>query len=204
MSPRAKVQAGGILRKSLDNTWQTPEKILKPVRSYFGGRIPFDPATAKDNPADAERFCSGPSGTMFAGVEGENGLNVSWDWPTFVNPPYGKELRDWLLKIEKETARGTTILALVPTSRWEMDYFHRFLAASTVVCFVRGRVAFVSSIDGAEVSGNSSGSMIVGFNVNLAAFVEAFAELGLCMTWKVLEVLRDLRGLTPGNKWGAR
>jgi hypothetical protein len=185
---RAKVKAGGIIRKSLDNSWQTPPEVLDRVRAYFGGEIPFDPATAPNNPTRSLRFCAGPSGTMFAreDLASKNGLEVSWDWPTWVNPPYGENLRDWLAKIGAEAARGTEIIALIPASRWETSYFPPVLALARVVCFHRGRIAFISSIDGQPVAGNPGASMFLGWNVNLDRFVEAFTPLGPCFWLRAL------------------
>lgn len=180
-----KAPAGGIVRTSLDNTWQTPERVLDAARAYFGGPIPFDPATAPDNPTKALSFCAGPPGTIFEKrdvLASRNGLEVPWESGTWVNPPYGKELRAWLLKIRAEAARRTTILALLPCARWEQEYLTDVLAAAKAVCWVRGRVAFVSSIDHTEVGGNPYASMILGFNVNLDAFAEALGVLGPCFS----------------------
>jgi hypothetical protein len=178
---RAKVQAGGIVRTSLDNSWRTPEWILERVRAYFGGPIGFDPASAPDNPTKAERFLYGAPGTMFSQETGQNGLDAEWPLRgTYANPPYGSELRAWLLKFAAEAARGVEVVTLLPCSRWEATYFQETLARAAVVCLLRGRVAFVSSIDGAEVPGNCSGSMILGFNVDAARFHEAFGPIGTC------------------------
>lgn len=179
-----KVQAGGPIRSSLDNTWGTPESILGRARVYFRGDIPFDAATAPTNPTRALRFCAGP-GQLFGrdgALEEQNGLAVDWRWPTWVNPPYGSELRDWLLKIEAQSQALVEILALLPCSRWEQRYFTRVLECARAICFHEGRVAFVSSIDGAAVGGNPYASMLLGFNVDRARFAEAFAPLGPCFS----------------------
>ena len=180
---RAKVQAGGVLRTSLDNSWQTPERELEAVRAYFGGPIPFDPATCPENPTKATTFCAGPPGTMFAGSLGDNGLEVEWTGRggVFVNPPYGRELRDWLRKMTAEATKGCAIIALLPASRWEMDYMHAALRVARFVCLRRGRIAFISSADGKPVKGNPGPSMFLGFNVDGHRFLDAFRDLGLCL-----------------------
>ena len=43
-------------KKAERKDWLTPPKILEPVRRYFGGQIPLDPATGADNPTDAQFF----------------------------------------------------------------------------------------------------------------------------------------------------
>lgn len=184
MSPRAKVQAGGILRKSLDNTWRTPESILSAARAYFGGEIPFDPFTGPENPTRAQRFCAGVPGTLFAGEDlpSRDGLTVPWDWPTWVNPPYGSELRAAVAKIIEEARRvpSRPILALLSCARWEVLWFSALLDLNPLVCFHRGRVKFISSIDGVAVGGNPGANMILGLNADAPRFRASFALLGPC------------------------
>ena len=194
---RAKVQAGGIIRTSLDNTWKTPQYVLDAARAYFGGPIPFDAATASDNPTDALRFAALPVGTLqgpslfpeperVGTLQGPDGLSMSWDWPTWCNPPYGEHLKAWLGKMTAEGRRGAEILALVPCSRWEQAYFTDVLGAANALCFHRGRIAFISSIDNVPVEGNPSASMFLGFNVDVERFREAFTPLGACFALRAL------------------
>jgi hypothetical protein len=222
--PLPKVQAGGILRTSLDNTWQTPRKILDPVDRYHGGKIPLDPASASSNPTRAARFCCGrveaPAarggfvgaylsrglgdglGDVFAGnpvaesiaaaavsaVRGEwpwvSGLEVRWDWPVWVNPPYGRELRPWLVKITREAWAGQEIVGLLPCARWEQRYFHRLLRAAGRIVLIQGRVAFISTIDHVAVQGNPYASMLVGWNTERDRWLECFGGLGASFEMK--------------------
>lgn len=187
-----KAPAGGIVRTSLDNTWRTPPALLERVRAYFGGPIPFDPATGPENPTEALRFCAGAPGTLFAGGAGElaraNGLEVPWSWPTWVNPPYGRELRGWLAKIQHEAARGAEIVGLLPCARWEQRYFQAARRAANAECLITGRVAFISSLDGKAVGGNPYASMLLGWGVHLPRWREAFEPLGAC--WELVPLGR--------------
>ncbi len=192
---RAKVRAGGIIRTALDCSWQTPEWLLEQIRVYFGGPIPFDPSSAPENPTKALRFLCGAPGSMFAEQTGQNGLEAEWPLlGTYCNPPYGTELRAWLEKFTTEAARGCEIVALLPCSRWETGYFQALLAGSRVMCLLKGRVAFVSSIDGAEVPGNCSGSMLLGFNVDLARWVAAFGAEDFRTSYELRAVRAVARG----------
>ena len=119
--------------------WYTPEEILDPVRAYFGGYIPLDPATIATNPTKARRFFT---------VE-DNGLAKAWSRKgTFVNPPYGDEwgMHAWTEKIHAEAAKGRTIIALLPMgSRFSTGYFQRDVLNEfvTAVCWVDHRVKFL-------------------------------------------------------------
>lgn len=205
------VPAGGYHRKALDNTWRTPEWLLDCVRAYFGGPIPFDAASAPDNPTQAAVYCVPPAGPLFAEFDpqpetrqltlvepheaelvGEklvaDALEIDWPCDRFwVNPPYGGHLYAWLEKIARSGQdEGRQGVALIPTSRWETAKFQAFLAKADVITFVRKRVAFVSSRDGKPVKGNTSGSMLVGFNPAMGGWIEAFGDLGLTIQPEVI------------------
>lgn len=63
MSRRAKAPTGFVGhtdKARLKVDWQTPDYLLQPVRDYFGGEVPFDAATAIDNPCGALEFAARP------------------------------------------------------------------------------------------------------------------------------------------------
>ncbi len=151
--------------------WYTPEEILERVRDYFGGVIPLDPATVPDNPTGAERFFTAK----------QNGLSQSWGGSgAFVNPPYGKTISEWCAKIHEEAGSGLPIIALLPCgARFSTEYWQEHILSGelTAVCFVRGRVGFVSE-GGDKQAGNPYDSAIYGFNADPTKFAAAFGVLG--------------------------
>ena len=170
--PERKAPTGTIAGPTLDTTWQTPPELLAPVRAYFGGVIPFDPATAEDNPTGAEAIASA------------DGLDCVWSEHagTFVNPPYGRVLRDWLAKMVREAGSGAVIISLLPCARWEQAYFQEALAAANVCCFIRKRVNFIRPSTGDRVAGNPYANMFLAFNVDPAKFARAFACAGVVLS----------------------
>lgn len=179
--PEHKAPAGGIVRTCLDATWRTPRWILDPVDAFYEGQIPLDPCTHANNPTKAREFCAAPM---------KDGLTLAWHTfaGAWVNPPYGKALRTWLLKIAAEARLGARIVSLLPASRFEQHYFQVMYSEANMVCMVRGRVAFISSIDGAEVGGNPYASWIVGHNVDPERFVSFFQRIGGCYRVESLSV----------------
>jgi hypothetical protein len=174
--------------KCKETVYITPEKILGPVRKYFAGAIPFDPATEDNNPTSALAFAAGPSSN---GTSLGDGLVVDWsDHPgTFVNPPYGKILQKWCGKIHEETVAGASILALLPCgARFATRYWqdHIFNPGLDVALFVRGRVQFLRP-DGSGTGGsNPYDSVLYGFNVDVDRFVECFKHLGSVLKMEVV------------------
>jgi len=150
----------------------TPEIVLDCVRKYYGGDIPLDPCTSDRNNVKAKRYLT----------KDMDGLSVLWDVGSFVNPPYGKKLRAWVHKIGDEARRGSEVIALLPSNRFETKYLQEDLFVDELigVCFVKGRLKF--SLGGAEGGcGNPWGSVLYGFNVHWKTFKESFQSLGRCI-----------------------
>lgn len=167
---KAKAKKKPTEKVARDLDYLTPPAILDKARAYFGGQIPLDAATTWDNPTDAANIFT-PE---------RSGLEKRWDQPTWVNPPYGPLLRPFLEKIELEARQGTEILALLPVNRTEQAYWQDMIARANAVCWVRKRVAFLRPSTGKPAKGNPYSSMLVGFNVDLEAFLLIFGELGRC------------------------
>lgn len=174
--------------KCQETVYITPPKILDPVLAYFpNGVIPLDPATQPNNPLKAERFCTESPSNGSIG----NGLEYVWSnvGRVFVNPPYGKGMKDWCAKIHEETILGCEILALLPCgARFSTRYWqeHIFNPGLDVALFVRGRVQFLRP-DGTGTQGqNPYDSQLLGFNVDVDKFVRCFQHLGKIVKTEVV------------------
>lgn len=154
-----------------DRVWITPERVLAPVRAYFGGSIDLDPATEPNNPTGARRFFT----------EADDGLTRLWQGDVFLNPPYGRELEHWASKIYFQAAVGTHLIALLPPTRtetayWQQHIFNRHLSA---VCFIRKRLAFLRP-DGSKAGANVYSSALYLYNGKVQKFANHFSDLGKC------------------------
>lgn len=177
--------------KQLKVDWQTPPHLLDCVRAYFGGQIPFDAATAIDNPCGALRFCAPTAELLPKLVNGgmhvsTDGLTYKWPRQVWVNPPYGKATREWLPKIAQEARAGCEMVGLLSCARWEQAYFMDMFSQANAVCFIRKRVKFINPATGDAVGGNTYANMFIGWNVDLAAWERAFSEIGQCIELKAL------------------
>jgi len=166
-----------------ETVWLTPEIVLGSVRNYFRGDIPLDPATEASNPTKAKKFFT----------LNDNGLQQPWDDGVFVNPPYGKGIKDWCAKIHEEAKRKPKrpILALLPcgsgrpgTRYWQDHIFTR--QHLDIICYVRGRLKFLRA-DGTVAGNNTYPSHILGFNiVDTSQFISKFSHLGKILKIKVV------------------
>ena len=97
----------------------------------------------------------------------DDGLKQPWDVPpgyaVFCNPPYGRQIGEWVKKAYDESVRtGGTIVLLIP-ARTDTKYFHRYIYEKAEIRFVEGRLKFT------DEDGNSFGpapfpSMVVIYN----------------------------------------
>lgn len=118
------------------NSWTTPPWLLEKLYSIFGS-FDLDPcsptATRKTAPVKAKVYFT----------EADDGLSLPWHGAVFVNPPYGRGLKDWIAKCHQEYASGNakTIVALIP-ARTDTTYWHEYIARQTTIVFLRGRLSF--------------------------------------------------------------
>lgn len=73
-----------------------------------------------------------------------NRLAISWGKRCYINPPYGKGIRDWLEKAIKEIKEGNTNTAvfLLPANT-DVKWFHEIvLPNAREIRFIKGRLKF--------------------------------------------------------------
>jgi phage N-6-adenine-methyltransferase len=71
-----------------------------------------------------------------------DGLKQPWVGLCWCNPPYGKQIGQWVRKAWESSRQGATVVMLVPArvdTRWWQDYVKPYAAETK---FVRGRLRF--------------------------------------------------------------
>src|SRR4029078_9375176 len=86
--------------------------------------------------------------------------------PTYVNPPYGKEVSDWISKASKEAELGRRIVMLLP-ARTDTKWFHEYIynKPNVEIRFLRGRQKMID-LDNPDKKPNTAPfpSMVVIFH----------------------------------------
>jgi DNA N-6-adenine-methyltransferase (Dam) len=99
----------------------------------------------------------------------QDGLALPWDGLVWCNPPYGKETQLWLKKLAEH---GDGIgLAM---SRTDTKWFHDCANSADCLLFLKGRIKFVDGLEQTGGSGNTSGSVLIGYGEI------AFSALAAC------------------------
>lgn len=115
---------------SKTDDWYTPIDFYNQLNEEFNFNL--DPCANYDN-----HKCS----TYF--TREEDGLKQSWEgYTVFVNPPYGREIKDWIKKSYEESLKpNTTVVMLIP-SRTDTQYFHDYIYGKADIRFIKGRLKF--------------------------------------------------------------
>jgi len=122
---------------SKDQTWETPREFFNKLDEEFG--FTLDPCCSEAT-AKCDKYFT----------ESDNGLVQDWSNDVvFMNPPYGREIKQWIKKAYDESQKGATVVCLVP-ARTDTAYWHDiiFKAKSENDCtirFLRGRLKFGGS-----------------------------------------------------------
>lgn len=72
----------------------------------------------------------------------DNGLIIPWFGRVFMNPPYGSDTPKWMKRLS-EYGNGIALVFARPDTKW----FHDYVPKADAICFIKGRVAFVSAND---------------------------------------------------------
>ena len=113
-------------RKNVD--YETPDYIFKPLDDEFG--FTLDVCASKENTKCHRYF-----------TKLDNGLEQQWAGEIcWMNPPFGREMKRWIIKAYQESLLGAVVVALLP-SRTNTAWWHDYVEKG-MVRFIRGEVKF--------------------------------------------------------------
>ena len=120
------------LFSSNTSEWATPIEFYKMLDSEFN--FTLDPCSTEENHKCKKYY-----------TKKENGLIQSWENEiVFCNPPYGREIAQWVEKAYNENLKGTKIVLLLP-ARTDTKWFHNFIYEKHEIRFLKGRLKFNDS-----------------------------------------------------------
>ena len=121
-----------VLYASDKMDWETPQWLFDLLDEEFDFEL--DVCATHEN-----RKCSlYYTKEIDALAEGSGWLGVAW-----CNPPYGREIRNWVKKAYEESVTGATVVLLIP-ARTDTAYYHDYIwPYACEMRFIRGRLKFV-------------------------------------------------------------
>lgn len=123
---------------SKSNEWSTPQSLFDELNSEFN--FTLDPASTHENAKCEKHY-----------TQEDDGLTQPWaDERVFCNPPYGREIGQWVKKAYEESLllRVGVIVLLIP-ARTDTKYWHEYIFGKAEVRFLKGRVKFGEAKQGA-------------------------------------------------------
>lgn len=115
---------------SKTDNWATPQDFFDKLNEEF--HFTLDPCADESNHKCDQFF-----------TREQDGLSQDWGGNVvFCNPPYGKEIADWVrYSYEQSKKPNTTVVMLIP-ARTDTRYFHDYIYGKAEIRFIRGRLKF--------------------------------------------------------------
>lgn len=111
--------------------WATPQALFDALNREF--RFTLDACATAENTKCEHYF-----------TREQDGLARDWgeyEATVWCNPPYGREIEEWILKAWEASQKGAVVVMLIP-ARTDTDYWHRYVMSADEIRFIRGRVRF--------------------------------------------------------------
>jgi len=112
---------------SATDEWPTPQEFFDRLNEEF--HFTLDVCATPENAKCLRYF-----------TKQENGLLQKWEGVCWMNPPYGREIGQWVKKAYESALGGATVVCLLP-ARTDTAWWHDYCMKGEIR-FVRGRLKF--------------------------------------------------------------
>lgn len=119
---------------SASNEWETPDTFFQELDQEF--HFTLDPCCQEYNHKCSKYYTSSA-----------DGLNQSWAGErVFCNPPYGRQIGNWVRKCYEEAQKPNTIVVMLVPARTDTRWFHDYIyqKSNVEIRFVKGRLKFIN------------------------------------------------------------
>jgi hypothetical protein len=151
-----------VLFSASSPEWYTDELIINSTRKVLG-TIDLDPCSDPDRRIPARRHFTAE----------DDGLSQSWEGRVYLNPPYGRDLAEWIRKLREEYPRAVKEAILLLPSRTDTEFFAMLAEFASCFCFIRGRLTFSGHENAAPFP-----SLIAYVGERTPRFASTFSKLG--------------------------
>lgn len=119
-----------VMFSSRTGLWETPQELFDTLDKEF--HFTLDVCALPEN-AKCLRFYT-PE---------DDGLSQPWEGVCWCNPPYGRQVKDWVRRAWEASGAGSTVVMLLP-ARTDTMWFHTYLYRQDRVelRFLPGRLKF--------------------------------------------------------------
>ena len=122
---------------SKTDDWATPIEVFARFNKHH--QFDLDAAASSTN-----HLCDKWFGLDHPDPNRRDGLKADWDGKhVWLNPPYGRVLKDWVKKAADHAYRGNEVVLLLP-ARTDTRWFHDYVIYHQIE-FIKGRLKFGGS-----------------------------------------------------------
>lgn len=130
------------------DVWLTPPSLLVKLGSFD-----LDPCSPLNRPWDtADHHYT---------IE-DDGLSKPWFNRVWLNPPYGRGMDKWMLKLKQHAQAGGSGLALIFARTETRTFFDHVWDDADAILFIKGRIRFFTP-DGNESGTAGSPSVLIAY-----------------------------------------
>ena len=122
------------LFSSASDEWATPQALFDRLNEKF--RFDLDVCATKENAKCARYY-----------TREQDGLAQTWEGVCWMNPPYGRQIGEWMQKAYQAAIGGATVVCLVP-ARTDTRWWHEYAMRGEIE-FLKGRLKFGGAKQGA-------------------------------------------------------
>ena len=119
---------------SQTDNWATTKNLFDELHAQHS--FTLDVAASSSN-----HLCSNWFGLDHHDPQRRDGLTAQWTGRVWCNPPYGRVIKDWVLKASQH---DDLVVMLLP-ARTDTKWFHELVIPNADVEFVKGRLKFGGS-----------------------------------------------------------
>lgn len=117
-----------LMFSSKTDLWETPMDLFDKLNEEFNFNI--DVCATPEN-AKCEIFYT----------KEEDGLKQPWEGVVWCNPPYGRQIGNWVKRGFIAHKAGNTVVMLLP-ARTDTKWFHDYILGKSEIRFIKGRLKF--------------------------------------------------------------
>lgn len=147
-------QFSKLSKSSKSTEYGTPKSLFDKLNKIFDFKL--DPCANLDYPLGTKRNMT----------EADNGLTKDWNDNTFINPPFGKNIKDWILKMNRQAMEfDENVFVMLLPARTDTKWFQDLIMGKrcredSVIYFLKGRLKFVNPVLNGKSEPHIIGSML--------------------------------------------
>ena len=120
-----------LMFSSKTDLWETPQDLFDKLNNEF--HFTLDVCATPEN-AKCDSFYT----------KEQDGLSQPWKGVVWCNPPYGRQIGEWVRRAFLASVSGNTVVMLLP-ARTDTRWFHEYIYGKAEIRFIRGRLKFGGS-----------------------------------------------------------